>query len=185
MGKRRSHSKVNQLSPRLIEAINVAIAQDGVTYDHLADMVDDWVAQGAITQADAPSRSGLARHGKSFLARMEQLNRMREQAKTIVAEAGGDGTVLEEAATNLVLNEIMAIFMAADPEQGMKTVDVARIAQGLGRLQSSSVQRERLKVDMVKRAQAAAKKVAATARKAGLSAAAIATIERDVLGIAR
>jgi len=185
MAPRRSHSKVSKLPRALVDRLNEAIAKHGYTYDELSKMVDDWIAKGLLAREDAPSRSALGRYGKNFLARMEQLGIMREQAKTIVTEAAGDGLVMEEAAVNLVLNEIMTIFMHSDPEQGMKPADVARIASGLGKLQQSSVRREALKMDFEKRAQAAAKKVTAIGKRAGLSKDTIATIEREVLGIAR
>jgi hypothetical protein len=170
---------------RLRAAIDTAIAKHGATYDQLAAMVEKWIKAGEIKADAAPSRAGLARYGKNFLSRMEQLNAMREQARQIVTSANGDGMVLDEAATNLVLNEIMSIFMARDPEDGIAPADVARIAAGLGKLQSSSVQREKLKTDFAQRAAAAAKKVSGLAQKAGLSKRTIEQIEREVLGVVR
>ena len=181
--KRQAHSKVSKLPQRLRAAIDDAIAKRGMTYDKVAAMIEQWIAEGKVNAGEAPSRAGLARYGKNFLARMEQLNVMREQARQIVTSANGDGMVLDEAATNLVLNEIMSIFMARDQKWISKPGDVARIAAGLGKLQSSCVQREKLKTDFAQRAQAAAKKIVATAKKAGLSKATIEQIERDVLGI--
>lgn len=183
MSARRRHSKVGQLPAPLREAIHGAIAA-GKTYDQCAEMIGAWVAEGAVAPAAAPSRAAVARYGKHYMARMEQLQLVREQARSIVSAAGSDGMALDEAATNLVLNEIMSIFMSRDPKDGVPPADVARIAAGLGKLQSSSVQREKLKTDFETRAAAAAKKVGATARKAGLSKEAIAQIEREVLGIA-
>jgi hypothetical protein len=75
--------------------------------------------------------------------------------------------------------------MARDPEDGIAPADVARIAAGLGKLQSSSVQREKLKTDFAQRAAAAAKKVSGMAKKAGLSKLTIEQIEREVLGVVR
>lgn len=182
---RRAHSKVTKLPQRLRAAIDTAIAKRGATYDALAAMVEKWIGEGALKPEDAPSRAGLARYGKNFLSRMEQLNAMREQARQIVTSANGDGMVLDEAATNLVLNEIMSIFMARDPEDGIAPGDVARIAAGLGKLQQSSVQREKLKTEFAQRAEAAAKKVSGLAKRAGLSKNTIEQIEREVLGVVR
>ena len=181
---RRAHSKVLKLPPRLRAAVDAAIVKRGATYDELAELVNGWVRDGQLTKDKAPSRAGLARYGKHALARFEQLDLVREQAKAVVASAEEYGMVLDEAATNLVLNEIMSVFMQRDPNEPMKPADLARIAAGLGKLQSSSAQREKVKGEFEKRASAAAKKVTATAKKAGLSKEAIAQIERDVLGIA-
>ncbi len=182
--KRRAHSKVSKLPPHLRAAIDTAIVKRGATYDELAELVNGWVRAGRIKADDAPSRAGLARYGKYTVARFEQLDLVREQAKAVVVKAEEYGMVLDEAATNLVLNEIMSVFMTRDPNEPMKPADLARIAAGLGKLQSSSAQREKVKGEFEKRTAAAAKKVTATAKKAGLSKEAIAQIERDVLGIA-
>lgn len=181
---RRSHSKVTKLPQRLRAAIDDAIAKRRATYDELAAMVEKWIAEGKVAATDAPSRAGLARYGKNYFARMEQLNLMREQAKQVVASAEEYGMVLDEAATNMALNELMAIFMSRDPNDPMKPADIARVMSGLGKLQQSSAVREKLKSDFAARAQAAAKKVGAKAKQAGLSKQAIEEIEREVLGIA-
>lgn len=181
MATRRRHSKVGQLPQALREAINSAIAA-GKTYDDLAGMVDTWVAQGAVAPAAAPSRAAVARYGKHYMARMEQLHLVREQAKSIVSAAGSDGMALDEAATNLVLNEIMSIFMSRDPKNGVPAADVARIAAGLGKLQSSSVQREKLKTDFETRAKHAAKQATQVMKRAGISQKAIDEVEQILMG---
>jgi hypothetical protein len=184
MANRRTRSKVTQLPTNLVAAINQAMVC-GKTYTEIAVMIRGWIAEGQIDKTAAPSRSGVGRYGKDFLTRMEILSRVREQAKAIVTQAAGDGLVLEEAAGNLALNEIITVFMKADPDKGLKPSDVACIATAIGRLQSSSVQREKLKTDFATRAREAVKKITATATKAGVSQATIAEIERDVLKIAR
>lgn len=183
MANRRAHSKVSKLPPRLQHAIDEAIVKRRKTYDQLAELVEGWVHDGKIKPEEKPSRAALGRYGKHALARLEQLDLVREQAKAVVAKAEEYGMVLDEAATNMVLNEIMSIFMSRDPGKPMKPGDLARIAAGLGKLQQSSAAREKVKSEFEKRIAAAAKKVTATARKAGLSKEAIAQIERDVLGI--
>lgn len=178
---RRSHSKVAQLPQKLREALHGAIVA-GKTYDEVAEMVGAWVAKGAVAPAAAPSRAAVARYGKHYIARMEQLNVVREQAKSIVSAAGTDGMALDEAATNLVMSEIMSIFMSRDPKNGIPPADVARIAAGLGKLQSSSVQREKLKTDFETRAKNAAQQATKVMKKNGLSQKAIAEVEQILMG---
>lgn len=184
MPNRRAHSKVSKLPAKFRVAIADAIARRGATYDELTELVNGWVRDGKIKPEQAPSRAGLARYGKYYLARMEQLNLVREQARSIVAAADADGMVLDEAATNLVLNEIMSIFMQRDPEQGLKPGDVARIAAGLGKLQQSSAIREKVKSDFAKRAQAAAKKATSAMKRAGASKEAIEQVDKILMGLA-
>jgi len=185
MARRRAHSKVSRLPPALRGAIDDAIVKRGATYDELTALVTGWVRAGKLKAEDAPSRAALGRYGKHALARFEQLDLVREQAKAVVAKAEEYGMVLDEAATNMVLNEIMAIFMSRDPGKPMKPGDLARIAAGLGKLQQSSAAREKVKAEFQKRAGMAAKKVSGLARKAGLSKNTIAQIEREVLGVVR
>lgn len=181
MATRRRHSKVGQLPQALRDAIHNAIAA-GKTYDALAEMVGAWVAKGKVDPAAAPSRAAVARYGKHYMARMEQLQLVREQARSIVSAAGSDGMALDEAATNLVLNEIMSIFMSRDPKDGVPAADVARIAAGLGKLQSSSVQREKLKTDFETRAKNAAQQASKVMKKNGLSQKAIDEVEQILMG---
>lgn len=183
MASRRSHSKVTKLPPALLDAINEAIVKRGATYDELTELVGGWVSKGKIAAEDAPSRAGLARYGRNFLARMEQLTVAREAAKQIVASSGGDGLVMDEAATNLVLNEIMSIFMSRDPEQGLKPGDVAKIAAGLGKLQQSSVMREKIKGEFERRAKDAEKAVNEIQRAGGLTKEHANVIRAKILGI--
>lgn len=187
MAMRRTQSKTKRLPKPLLDAVNKAIAKQHFTYDDLTRLIAEAVRDGKIKPDEAPSRSGLHRYGQQYLDKMEQLVMVREQAKVIVNEAGGDGLVMEEAAVNLVLNEIITIMMATDSEKGMKPGDVAKIASGLGKLQQSSVNREKIKTEFKKEAQARAKAVAKDSvkkmKKAGLSGKAIAEIEQNILGI--
>jgi len=184
MASRRAHSKVSKLPPNFRSAIADAIVKRGATYDALTALVKAWVKDGKIKAEDAPSRAGLARYGKHYMARLEQLDLVREQAKSVVAKAEEFGMVLDEAATNMVLNEIMSIFMSRDPGKPMKPADLARIAAGLGKLQQSSAAREKIRMDYDKRAQAAVKKAGTAMKRAGASKQAIAEVEKLLLGAA-
>lgn len=180
--KRRAHSKVAQLPPEFREAIHDAIARRGATYDELIVLVNGWVRDGKLPADSAPSRAGLARYGKNFLARMEQLNLAREQARAVVAKSEEYGMALDEAATNLVLSEIMSIFMSRDPGAPMDPGDIARVAAGLGKLQQSSASREKIKTEFEKRAREASKKATGALKRAGASQEAIKEIEGILMG---
>lgn len=180
--KRRAHSKVAQLPPELRDAIHDAITRRGATYDELTVLVGGWVRDGKIGSEAAPSRAGLARYGRNFLARMEQLNAAREQARAVVAKSEEYGMALDEAATNLVLSEIMSIFMSRDAAAPMEPGEIARIAAGLGKLQQSSAAREKVKGEFEKRAEAAAKKATGAMKRAGASQKAIEEVEAILMG---
>lgn len=181
--KRRSHSKVSRLATSLRRAIDDAIVKRGATYDELTSLVEGWVRAGKIKKEDAPSRAALGRYGKHALARFEQLDLVREQARAVIAKAEDYGMVLDEAATNLVLNEIMSVFMSRDPGEPMKPGDLARIAAGLGKLQQSSAAREKVKAEFGKRAKAAEKVVNEIQRAGGLTKENANVIRAKILGI--
>lgn len=183
MANRRAHSKVTKLSPRFRDAIRDALVKHGKTYDELAELVEEWVRDGQIKPEEKPSRAAIARFGKRELQRLEQFEHTREYAKAVIAKTDEYGMALDEAAANHLLNELIATFMKLDPNKPMDPADLARLMTGLGKLQQSSAAREKIKGEFEKRAAVAAKKVVATAKKAGLSKAAIEQIERDVLGI--
>lgn len=182
MAARRAHSKVSKFPPRLRRAIDEAIVKHGKTYDQLVGLVEDWVRDGKIKPEEKPSRAALGRYGKHTLARFEQLDLVREQAKAVVAKAEEYGMVLDEAATNLVLNEIMSVFMQRDPGKPMKPADLARIAAGLGKLQQSSAAREKVKSEFEKRAATAMKKAVGAMKRAGASKQAIDEVENILMG---
>ena len=182
MTKRRSHSKVSRLATSLRRAIDDAIVKRGATYDELTALVVGWVRAGKLKPDEAPSRAALGRYGKHTLARFEQLDLVREQAKAVVAKAEEYGMVLDEAATNLVLNEIMSVFMQRDPGKPMKPADLARIAAGLGKLQQSSAAREKVKSEFEKRAATAMKKAVGAMKRAGASKQAIDEVENILMG---
>lgn len=165
MTERRGHSKVVRLPVAIRDAVNTLIVS-GKTIDEVLAHLRLLVDQGEIPTEAVPSRSGVGRYIKGFTARLEKMDLVREQAKTIVERAEGQGLVVEEAAVSLVLNEIMTILM---PEQGI--VDpkvVASVAMALAKLQSSSATRERAKIEIRKDMQARAKTAVAAIKKSNM-----------------
>lgn len=184
MSERRRHSKVVRLPVAIRDAVNTLIVS-GKTIDEVLTHLRLLADQGEIPTEALPSRSGVGRYAKGFIARLEKMDLVREQAKTIVERAEGQGLVVEEAAVSLVLNEIMTILMPEDGKLSPKTV--ASVALALSKLQSSSATRERAKIeirkDLARRAVVAAKEVGKMAKSQGLSANAVDEIKKKILGI--
>lgn len=150
--KIRRHSKVSALPQEVREAVHRAILA-GRTYEEIVEHLRGLADQGEIAPEEVPSRSGLGRYGKEFLARMERLRIVQEQARAIVEEAAGSGLVLEEAATSLALNEIMTLMMIPKGGETLTPHVVAQIATAIARLQSSSATRERARIEVRKEMQ--------------------------------
>ncbi|MEW6330226.1 MAG: phage protein Gp27 family protein [Pseudomonadota bacterium] len=180
MANRRAHSKVLKLPPRFRDAIRDALVKHGKTYDELAELVEQWVDAGEITPDQAPSRAGLARFGKSELARLEQVDHTREYAKAVIAKTDEYGMTLDEAAANMLLSELMTIIMKLTPGEQMDPADLARLMTGFGKLQQSSAAREKIKGELEKRIEEARKRAIAAARAEGLSEESAARVGEQV-----
>ena len=134
---RRKHSKITTILPdALVQAINERLVA-GETYESIAGYLR---AQGHDI-----SKSSVGRYGKDFLAKLERLRIVKEQARTIVNE-GKDGPALEmtEAATQLALQLIMERLVTVENLDDAKS---GEILKALALLERSAVQREKLKID--------------------------------------
>ncbi len=182
----RKHSKVTKLDPEIRKTVHTLIVE-GVTIEKIVEHLTELAGQGVIDPEDVPSKSSVGRYSQGFLSQLQRLDLARQQAKVIVERAQGDGLVMEEAAANLILNEIMKILL---PENGkaIKPKVVGSIAMAISKITSSSASRERAKIDvyndMKKRTRDAAKQIGSMAKKGGLSKQAVDEIKSKILGIA-
>lgn len=156
---RRRHSKIHQLPDPVVEEINRLLVSPGITYemitDHLKKLGHD------------VSKSSVGRYGKDFVARLERLKIVKDQAKAILDE-GGDrpATELQEAANQMAMQLIMETLMKVDnidvSEDGEKLTDVLK---ALANLERSAVSREKLKFEFNKGVEAAAAKIKEALKK--------------------
>lgn len=174
MGNRK-HSKIEALPPEVLEAVNKMLVTPGITFERIVQRLADLGYQ--------VSRSGVGRYSKDFLSQLQKLKVVKEQARAIVSEAGGDGLNLEEAAVTVALNNIMEFLM--DPTlSDMKGEEASKVMMALARLQASSVQREKLKMDFRDKAAEAAEAVGKMAKAEGLSDELAEQIKKKILGVA-
>ncbi|MCF8719224.1 phage protein Gp27 family protein [Nitrospina gracilis] len=183
---RRKHSKVSKLPQEVRDTVH-SLLLDGKTYEQIIEHLDELVAQGVIKKDQVPSDSSLSRYTPGFLAKLERSKIAKDQAREIVRNAEGEGLILEEAAVNLVLNEIMGILIPEDPDKALNPKALASIAISLAKLQSSSSVRERAKISLKrevdKKIKAAAKEVGKLAKSKGLSKDTVDQINKQILGI--
>jgi len=183
---RRKHSKVSKLPQDVRDKVHGLIL-DGKTYEQIIQHLDGMVQEGVIEKEQVPSDSSLSRYTPGFLAKLERSKIAKDQAREIVRNAEGEGLVLEEAAVNLVLNEIMGILIPEDPDKALNPKALASIAISLAKLQSSSSVRERAKIsvkrEIERKVKAAAKQVDKLAKTKGLSKDTVSEINRQILGI--
>lgn len=172
MGNRR-HSKLSKLPPDVLEAVHKRYVE-GHTYEAITRWLNE--------MGHPISRAAVGRDGKDFLARLDKLNVVKKQAVAIVEEAGGKGALaMEEAAALLALQGAIEYLMEIPDWEGEKATAVM---QAIARLQSSSVNREKLKMDFRDKAAEAAEAVGKMAKAEGLSDELAEQIKKKILGVA-
>jgi hypothetical protein len=174
---RRKHFAVDEMPDEIRSKVNDLI-QGGVTYRAIAEK---------LAELGHPiAASSLCRYGQEFLGRMERLRIVNGQAQAILEESGGNPLRLEEAATQISLG-VMTEFMLK--LENLDGADPVEVMQTLARLQTSSVQRERLRIqwreEQESKTKAAAADVCKSARAGGLSEEQVKEIEERILGIVR
>jgi len=168
----RRHSRVQtELPIEVRHEVDRLLLEPGVTYGELTDYLK-------VKGYDI-SRSSLGRYGKEFMASYQQLRQIEDQARALVSETG-EGLVLEEAASKLFTQEIVKLLIARDIDLRV----IPRLVSDFAKLQSSSIQRERIKAEFGKRVEKTADEATKVAKAHGLSAAAAAEIRAKILGIA-
>jgi hypothetical protein len=103
--------------------------------------------------------------------------------KAITSAVGEDALALQEGAVQTALVKIVEYLTMIGPET-MAGEEASKIFQALARLQSSSVQRERLKADLKKKVTAAAEAVVKTAKAKGASDEMVEWVRAKILEVA-
>lgn len=173
---RRRHPKIASF-PAEIRAEVDNLLEAGVTYREIADRLKD--------KGCEVSHASVGRYGADFLARLERMKAATAKVEAIL-DVSGTPLSREEAASQytaqLLLDAIMDVESLSD-ESPLELID------RLAKLQNSSTNRERLRIQWRKEQAEAAAKVAASvkevAKKGGLSADAIAIIEESILGLGK
>ena len=173
MAKTRRHSSLTDNLPSEVMAqVNRLLIEPATTYDD----VKTWL-EG---QGYDISRSAIGRYGKDFFAEFQRQRMVEEQAKALVSDAEENGLILEEAAAKVFARKIFEGVMSGS----LDIQKMPRIISDFAKLQSSSIQRERLKSEYAKKAEKAAESVVDEVQKLGLSEAGVERIRRKILGIA-
>ena len=167
--KTRRHYKVEAFPGEVREAINRALVQ-GVTYGQLAGRIREL--------GHEIGKSSLHRYGQTFLAKLERVRLVSEQAAAIAREAGAGSLDLEEATTKMAIHQIAEALL----EMGTVTDEpLHKLSAALAALQRSAVLRERFKADLQKKAERAVENIA---KKKSLDAETMRVIREEIYGIA-
>ena len=186
MGRKSSVSRLPMEVKSYIEAM---LATGGQTLDELiADLRERFPAEAHA--GELPSRSALHRYGSKLDRRLSAIRASTEAAKLIQAQAGDDQDARSEAVTALVQTElfdaILQLQEADDPEADPadRVGMLSAAAKNIATLTRSSVGLKKFQLEVRAKAEAAAATVEKIAKKGGLSADAVASIKREILGVA-
>lgn len=170
---RRRHFKIAKLPDDIRRRVDAKIATPGITYQDVVDfLADEGIHVG---------HSSVQRYGKHFLARLERLQVVKDQARAIVSESGErPATEIAEAAGQLAMQLIMETLLEVEDLEGEK---VSEVLKALAQLMRSSAGIEKLKLEYRQRAQKVAAAVEDTLKGESLSPETLKKIKEQIYGI--
>lgn len=168
--RRRSRIEID-LPAEIRKQVDRLLLEPSTTYDEIKTFL--------TSQGYDISRSSIGRYGKEFFEAYQQVKRFEDQSRALVGEVG-DGMTMEEALSKVLLQKVLAAVTKGD----FDVMEKSRLLADFAKLQSSNIQREKLKDEYARAARIAAEKVEVIAKKGGLSAATVQQIRKEILGIA-
>jgi len=140
MKTRRRHGRIyDELPHEVRAAVNRLLLEPQVTYDDIRAYLEE--------RGHDISRSAIGRYGQEFMANYQRLRIIEDKSKALVSDAG-EGLVLEEAASKIFAQMIIEAQLAGD----LDITELPRIISDFAKLQTASVNRERLKKDLAEQA---------------------------------
>jgi len=171
MAQNRTHSRISaELPPEVKHEVDRLLVEDNATYDEI---------EAFLANKGYPiSRSAIGRYGKTFVARYRELKIVEDQSRTIVSEVG-HGLDGEEAVSKMFVAQLAKLLI----EGQLDVIEIPRLVSDFAKLQSSSVLRERLKMEFKAKVEKTANEVVKVAKTGGLSEEKAEAIRKKILGI--
>lgn len=167
---RKRKGKAKELPPQVAEQVDRLLVE-GSSFEEISNFLSE--------QGHDIAKTTIGRYGKDFLECLRRLRVIEEKSRAL-ASGDEDGLVLGEAASRLFAQMIIESQL-----EGKIDLDILpKLLSDFARLQSSNVQRERLRREFRARVEKAAEEVGQKTRKGGLSDEAAEEIRRKILGIA-
>lgn len=130
------------------------------------------------------SKSAVHRYGQGFDDRLKMLKMASEQARAIVESAPDDEGAVSEALMRLVQEKLFQVMLDFKVDTD-KPLNIASAAKAVAELSRATVTQKKWQAELREKTRAAADAVAQVAKKGGLTPAAVDTIRREILGIAK
>jgi len=169
--KVRRHSRIEKELPEELRAEVNRFLIEGLTYEEISDYLKE--------KGYDISRSSVGRYGRDFLEYVRRIRMVEDKADELVS-AAGDGLTLEEAASKMLLERVMAALIDGQVTQKQLSFVIGAVAQ----LQSSSVRREKFKAEIHEKADRAVSNIE---KKVGgqLSEETLTRIKEEIYGITK
>ena len=140
-------------------------------------------------QGYAISKSAIHRYGQKIEKRYSAIKASTEAARMLTEGASDDQDARSEAVIALVQTELFeSIINLQEAEEKSNPSDrialLSTAAKNIATLARASVNQKRFRLEIQERVRAAAQAVEKIAAKGGLSAESVATMRREILGIA-
>lgn len=169
-------SKISKLPKAVKDWLDTALIENGFgEYELLSAEMK--------TRGFDLSKSAIHRYGQEFENRLSSLRMASEQAKAIVQSSPDEEGAVSEALMRLVQEKLFQTLLECqtDPD---KPIDLAKVSKAVAELTRATVSQKKWQADVRAKATVAADAVEAIGKKGGLSAEALDTIRRGILGIA-
>lgn len=170
---RRKHSKISGLPEPIVAEVNRLLTTPGMTYEKIVEHLRQL---GHLV-----GKSSVGRYAQDFLTRLQHLREVKEQAKAIVEESGGNGMEMEEAATQIALQRTMEYLLNLKKED-FEGEALNKMISSLARLQGSSSMREHQK-DLREKIKRAVKMVEEVEKKKNIDPADLQKIKQEFYGL--
>jgi len=168
----RTHSRIaSDLPQEVRREVDRLLIEGSATYEEIKAFL--------ASRGHDISKSAIYRYGRKFLIAYRKLRVVQDQSRALVADAGDDAMLLEEAAAKIFAQKIVE----AQLEGAFDVLALPRLLSDFAKLQSSSIMRERLKAQLRKKVSVAAEHAVKVARSGGLTEEKAAEIRKKILGI--
>jgi hypothetical protein len=134
-------------------------------------------------------KSAVHRYGQKLESKLAAIRASTEAARSIAEAAPDDADLRSAAVMSLVQTEIFDVLVNLqeasdeDVDQVTRVKLLSHAAKNIATLSRASVNQKKWQSEVTARAAAVADRAAEVARKGGLSASAVDTIKREILGI--
>lgn len=183
---RGRRSKVDLLPQEIKEALNQMLRDGRLEQQEILDIVNQKIESAGMTEEVKLSKSGLNRYASRMESIGARIRQMREVSEVWVAKLGSEptsdtGKLLQEVVRTMAAETSFAMSESGEPIEPKALNQLAMVAQ---RIEQAAMTSHKVEKEIRKAfAEEAANAVDQVGKSQGLTAAGVAEIKRQILGI--